>query len=86
MYLQRMADTLHSELSASDEQISAAHAGWVGQSAQALAATAAEWREATQIHHCNLTDHGQKFVKAARMYAGVDDAAAGQVREAASAL
>lgn len=84
--LHQVAQTLHAELSAADEQIAASHAGWVGQSAQALAAKAAEWREATQTHHSDLTTHGHNFVQTARAYRGVDDEAADQVEDAGSAI
>jgi WXG100 family type VII secretion target len=80
--LQRMAAQLHTDLSAVDEQISGVHAGWIGKSAQALAAKAAQWREATDTHHRNLADHSEKFIRAARMYQRMDDEAAGQVKQA----
>jgi WXG100 family type VII secretion target len=84
--LQEIAHTLHSELSDSDKQIAASHSGWVGKSAEALASKAAEWREATRTHHGDINDHGEKFVKAARMYQGTDESTADEVKQAGSAI
>lgn len=86
MQVGELAETLRTELSASSQQISASQSGWIGKSAEALAAKLAEWDEAAQIHHQNIAGHGEKFVEAARMYGHVDESEAAAVKRAGDAF
>jgi len=84
--LGEIATTLKSAFSSSDSAIAAAQSGWVGQSAAALAAKAAEWQKSTQVHHETLVEHADKFRTAARMYGHTDEAGADSVNRAAEGI
>lgn len=84
--LGEIAATVKSEFGKSDQQIASAQSGWIGQSAAALAAKAAEWQEATTDHHQTLVEHGNKFTEAARLYGQVDESGAQSVRSAGEGI
>ena len=81
-----IAATVKSEFAKTDHEVASAQSGWVGQSAAALAAKAAEWQEATAAHHQTLVDHGEKFTAAAHRYTSTDESGAGSVRRAGQGI
>jgi len=84
--LGEIASTVKTEFSRVDQEIASAQSGWIGQSAAALAAKAAEWQEATTNHHQTLVDHGDKFTSAARQYGQADESGASSVRRAGEGI
>lgn len=84
--LGEIAAAVKSEFAKSDQQITSAQSGWIGQSAAALASKAAEWQEATDDHHETLVEHGNKFTAAARLYGHVDESEAESVRRAGEGI
>lgn len=81
-----LAETLRSEFASASQQIAAAQSGWIGQSASALAAKLVEWDEHAEIHHHNISGHGQRFVAAAAMYGHIDESEADKLKSAGEAL
>lgn len=62
------------EHTSSDARISAAHAGWVGSSADALAARMERWSATSGTLVRRLSDHAQGMHDAAHAYAANEDA------------
>lgn len=81
-----LAETLRSDLASSSQQIASAQSGWIGKSAAALAAKLAEWDEDAEIHHHNISGHGERFVAAAAMYGHTDESEAETVKSAGDAF
>lgn len=81
-----IAATVKSVLGKSDAEIASAQAGWVGNSAGALAALTAEWQQSTQLLAEILADHGDKFTAAAKQYGLADESGADSMRGAAEKL
>ena len=78
-----IASTVKSALANSDTEIASAQSGWMGMSADALAAIATEWQQTTQLLVAILNDHGDKFIAAAKKYGEADASGADSVRNAA---
>lgn len=81
-----IATTVKSAFTTSDTAIASALSGWVGQSATALASISTEWQKATETHHKNLAEHGDKFTSAAQLYSRHDQSSADSVRNAAEEI
>lgn len=81
-----LAEALKSEFDSSSQQIASSQAGWIGKSAAALAAKLAEWDEDAEIHHHNISGHGERFVAAATMYGHVDESEATALKSAGDAI
>jgi uncharacterized protein YukE len=52
------ADDLRAQHGSAHERIAAAQAGWIGASAVALTAKAAQWEEQSAAHYTELVKHG----------------------------
>ncbi len=81
-----LAETLRHEFASSSQQIAAAQSGWIGKSAEALAAKLAEWDEQAEIHHHNISGHGERFVAAATMYGHTDESESQALKSAGDAI
>lgn len=77
-----LAEMLKTEFASSSQQIASSQSGWIGKSAEALATKLAEWDEEAEIHHHNISGHGERFVAAATMYGHVDESEAESVKSA----
>lgn len=81
-----LAETLKGEFASSSQQIASSQSGWIGKSAAALAAKLAEWDDEAEVHHHNISGHGERFVAAAMMYGHTDEDEAQNLHSAGDAI
>ncbi|WP_158090878.1 type VII secretion target [Mycobacterium palustre] len=79
------ADLLAAHVAA-HERTAAAQAGFIGESAAALAELAAHWKDETASHHGELCEHADKFRTAADKYDTTDTDARSNIDAAAEEL
>ncbi|GAY14234.1 hypothetical protein [Mycobacterium sp. shizuoka-1] len=74
-------------LSASHRQsivgLSDSESGWVGSSADALVQMAGAWQRVADTHHTALAEQGAHVVEAGRVFAAMDERAAGELERVA---
>lgn len=80
------AEVMRTRFGAADSDIGSSMSGWVGRSAEAMAAKASQWSAATTAYHQDLAGHGEKFVAAAGLYRSADEEGAGAVDGAVPAV
>ena len=80
------ADDLRAQHGSAHGRISAAQVGWIGTSAAALAAKAAQWEEESAAHYAELVKHGHNFRAAAASYLDTDSGAGAEIDNVASHL
>jgi WXG100 family type VII secretion target len=80
------ADDLRAQHGSAHERIAAAQAGWIGASAAALTAKAAQWEKESATHYTELVKHGHHFRSAAASYLETDSEAGAEIDNAGSNL
>jgi WXG100 family type VII secretion target len=80
------ADDLRAQHGSMDGRIAAAQAGWIGVSADALMAKAAQWEEESASHYTELVKHGHHFRSAAASYLDIDSEERAKVDNVAANL
>jgi WXG100 family type VII secretion target len=80
------ADDLRAQHGSAHGRISAAQAGWIGASAAALTAKAAQWEEESAAHYAELVKHGHHFRSAAASYLDTESGASAEIDNVGSDL
>lgn len=80
------ADDLRAQHGSAHERIAAAQTGWIGTSAAALTAKAAQWEKESAAHYTELVMHGHHFRSAAASYLETDSQAGAEIDNAGSNL
>jgi WXG100 family type VII secretion target len=80
------ADDLRAQHGSANGRIAAAQTGWIGISAAALAAKAAQWEQESATHYTELVKHGHHFRSAAASYLDTDSEAGAEIDDAGSDL
>lgn len=78
------ADDLRAQHGLAHGRIAAAQAGWIGLSAAALMAKAAQWDKESAGHYTELVKHGHHFRSAAASYLDTDSEAGAEIDNAGS--
>lgn len=77
------ADDLRTAHGTAYSNIADAHGSWVGTSAGALAAKAAEWETRSAGHYETMVGYGSDLRSAAAVYVGTDSRSAAEVKAVA---
>ncbi|GAT09885.1 WXG100 family type VII secretion target [Mycolicibacterium novocastrense] len=85
-HIDMTADELRARHNSAHLRISAAQRGWIGGSAVALAAKAAQWEEESARHYTDLVERGHDFRSAAASYLETDSESASAIDEADPSL
>jgi WXG100 family type VII secretion target len=80
------ADDFRAHHGSAHERIAAAQTGWIGVSAAALTAKAAQWEEESGAHYTELVKHGHDFRSAAASYLDTDSESGAEIDNASSSL